>query len=116
MQAAAENAEHPILKELQPGEQIHARARAGGALLLVTDRRVAVASDDRVALDVPFERLRRVQFDIERARPATLVLVPELPTDYPQVLAVPPTQYRDIAAALVVIGERLAPLDEGAVE
>lgn len=41
--------------------------------MLVTDRRLAVATtDDRFALDVPLRRLRRGQFDIERARPATL--------------------------------------------
>lgn len=38
------------------------------------------------ALDVSIDNLRRVQFDIERERPATLVVVPQQPTDEPQVL------------------------------
>ena len=52
--------------------------------------------------------VRRVQFDIEKARPATLVIVPERPDDPPQVLAVPADHYEAVAAALVTIGIRLA--------
>lgn len=100
--------EHQVaLQALEPDEKVEARARTDNAVLVVTDRRVAVAADQRLALDVSFDRLRRVQFDIERARPATLVLVPEHPSDYPQVLAIPPQVYADVANALVVIGERL---------
>jgi hypothetical protein len=74
----------------------------------VTDRRLAVASQERLALDVPIDNLRRVQFDIERDRPATLVVVPQRPLDEPQVLAVRPAEYEAVAQALVVIGRRLA--------
>jgi hypothetical protein len=66
-----------------------------------------VADGDRIALDVSYERLRRIQFDIERRRPAVLVIVPEHPTDQPQVMSVPPDQYRDVADALAIIGEHL---------
>jgi len=55
--------------------------------------------------------LRRIQFDVERRRPATLVLVPELPRDEPQVLAIEPERYEEVADALVIIGRRLAALD-----
>ena len=72
---------------LDPSESVHIEARAEDALVLVTDKRLAVASrPDRFDLDIPFDGLRRVQFDIERTRPAVLVIVPEHPTDPPQVL------------------------------
>jgi hypothetical protein len=94
---------------LEPGEQVYAEAQADdGAALLVTDRRVAVAvRPDRFQLDVPFEALRRIQFDIERQRPATLVIVPEHPSDQPVVLAIPAAQYESVARALAIMGQHL---------
>ena len=62
-------------------------------------------------LDLPIGGLRRIQFDIERQRPATLVIVPEETEQEPQVLAVAPEYYREVADALVVVGQRLAMLD-----
>ena len=100
--------DHPILRSLDPDEEIHVQARAGESLVVVTNRRLTVASQERLALDVPIDNLRRVQFDIERDRPATLVVVPQRPLDEPQVLAVPPAEYEAVAQALVVIGRRLA--------
>src|SRR5260221_14155560 len=79
---------------LEPGEEVRMYARSTLAILAVTTRRVVVAESDRVALAVPFEGLRRVQLDIERTRPATLVLMPEHPRDEPQVLAIPPEHYQ----------------------
>jgi hypothetical protein len=101
-------AEHPALRALEPDEEIHVQAQAGESVVVVTDRRLAVASQERLALDVPIDNLRRVQFDIERDRPATLVVVPQRPLDEPQVLAVRPAEYEAVAQALVVIGRRLA--------
>ncbi len=93
---------------LDPSEQVQIEARADDALVLVTDRRLAVASRaDRFDLDIPFDSLRRVQFDIERTRPAVLVIVPEHPTDRPQVLSIPPDQYEMVGQALVAIGRQL---------
>jgi len=93
---------------LDPGEQVYAEAQADGGAIVVTDRRVAVAvMPERFHLDVPFEALRRIQFDIERERPATLVLVPEHPRDEPVVLSVQPEQYESIARLLAVLGRRL---------
>jgi hypothetical protein len=98
----------PILRLLEPDEQVHAQAAAEDAIMLVTDRRLAVATtEDRFALDIPFQHLRRVQFDIERSRPATLVLVPESPADRPQVLTIPPDQYEATAQALALIGKHI---------
>ena len=99
--------DHPAVDRLEPGETVQAIARAAGASLLVTDRRIAVAEEERIALDVPFEGLRRIQFDIERERPATLVIVPEHPSHEPQVMAVPPDRYAEVTRALALIGERL---------
>jgi hypothetical protein len=99
--------EIPALRRLESGEQVTIMADAGGAHLIVTDRRLAVAAGERIALDVRFRQLRRIQFDIERRRPATLVIVPERPTDEPQVLAVPRDRYEDVAKAIAIIGHRL---------
>lgn len=98
---------------LEPGEEIRFRAHATDAVMAVTDRRLLVASPQRIPLAIPFEGLRRVQFDIERNRPATLVLVPELPHHEPQVLAIPPKHYEATAAALVALGIALAPMESG---
>ena len=93
---------------LQPGEDIRHTATAGEALLAVTDRRVAVVEQDRTALMVDIAGLRRIQFDIEKARPATLVIVPEQAEYESQVLMVEPAEYRSVADALVAIGHDLA--------
>jgi len=99
----------PRLNEhLEPGEEIAVTARAHDADVLVTDRRLAIAADDRLLLDVPFDQLRRIQFDIERSRPATLVLVPDRPTDGAQVLTIPPSEFDAVARALALIGRHLA--------
>ena len=99
--------DHPIKAALRPGENVRALVRMTGSLVLVTDERVAVAADERIALNLATRELRRIQFDIERDRPATLVIVPELPTHEPQVLAVPPEHYEAVGAALAVIGRQL---------
>lgn len=108
MAIALEESWSPVLKLLEPDEQLHAHAAAEDAIMLVTDRRLAVATTDRrFALDIPFDHLRRVQFDIERTRPATLVLVPESPSDRAQVLTIAPDQYDATAQALALIGRRI---------
>jgi hypothetical protein len=99
--------DHPIRDALEADEEIHIEAPAGDHVIVVTDRRLAIGSRERLALNVPIQNVRRIQFDIERSRPATLVVVPEAPTDEPQVLAVRPQDYRGVADALVVIGQRL---------
>lgn len=100
--------DHPALRSLAPDEKVHVQANVGETLVIVTDRRLVITADDHVLLDVLIEELRRIQFDIERHRPATLVIVPERPSDEPQVLAVQPADYEVVADALVVIGRRFA--------
>ena len=97
----------PVTRLLETDEAIELVAHARTHRVVLTDRRVAVADEERVALHVPYLALRRIQFDIERNRPATLVIVPESPHDEPQVLAIPPEDYEDIARALVTIGHRI---------
>jgi hypothetical protein len=89
---------------IEPGETIRHRTRATRAILAVTDRRIIVAAPYGIALDLPLAALRRVQFDIERDRPATLVLVPDQPRHEPQVLAIPPEEYAAAAEVLVAVG------------
>jgi hypothetical protein len=104
----------PILSEaLQPGERITHRTRATAAVLALTERRVVVAAPSKVALAIPLEGVRRIQFDIERNRPATLVIVPERAIDEPQVLAIPPEQYQAAADALVALGLALHSMASG---
>lgn len=93
---------------LHPDERVEHRARAGEAVIALTDRRLAVVDAARVALAVDIDQVRRVQFDIEKRRPATLVIVPEHPSDMPQTLAVHPEYYDEIAAVLVTLGRRIA--------
>jgi hypothetical protein len=93
-----------VFVALEADEAIAAHARAQDAHVAVSDRRLIVATDERVTLAIPFGGLRRVQFDIEKDRPATLVLVPEAFQNPPQVLAVPPEEYGAIARALAAIG------------
>lgn len=103
------SADHPILRELAEGETLVAAARSGDADLVVTNRRIAVAAENgRLALDLPIEDLRRIQFDIERARPAALVIVPDYAGTEPQVLSIPPEQIEATTQALAFVGKRLA--------
>ena len=105
--SASENGKaksHPLIG---PDEALLEQATTRGVVLLATDRRMAVVQGDRTALDLPYHRLRRIQFDIERNRPATLVIVPESPADEPQVISVHPDEYREVADVLVAVGRNL---------
>ena len=102
-------ADHPTFRKLAAGEDLVATARASDAEILVTNARIAVAAEDgRLAMDLPIEELRRIQFDIERVRPATLVIVPDEAGREPQVLSIPPEQIEATTQALAFIGKRLA--------
>ena len=92
-------------------ERLEVAARANEAVLAITDRRMVVASPERTALDLPVEAIRRVQFDVERGRPATLVIVPHEPAHEPQVLSVPKGELEAAARAVFAIGYRLHDLD-----
>jgi hypothetical protein len=106
--------ERELQRVLAPDERLRVQAPAREGTVAVTDRRIIVAAGNRVALDIPFEALRRIQFDVERRRPATFVIVPEHPNDEAQVLSIPPEEYEAAAQALVAIGRELAELGDEA--
>ena len=97
----------PMGNYLEQGETIEAKARAGDNTILVTDRRLVIEGDGRRLIDIPVDGLRRIQFDIEKRRPATLVFVPESVEHQPQVLTVSAEQYQEVGSTLAVIGVRL---------
>src|SRR5207249_10666954 len=97
----------PIPHIVQPGEVIESHANANGAVIAVTEQRLVVVEGDGAVLDVPFSEVRRVQFDIERGRDATMVIVPEHISNWPRVVTVPVPGLREAATALARIGERI---------
>jgi hypothetical protein len=97
----------PLPHILGPGEIIESQANANGAVIAVTEHRLVVVEGDGAILDIPFSELRRVQFDIERDRDATLVIVPEHISNWPRVVSVPVPALREAAIALARIGERI---------
>jgi hypothetical protein len=107
MSAGNDETIRPALVLLGADERIEAHALAVDASLVLTNRRLVVATEATLTMDVPIEEVRRIQFDIEKGRPATFVVVPEWPTNPPQSLAIPPEQYGPIASLLTVIGTRL---------
>jgi hypothetical protein len=104
----SQDREPALLHILKPDEELYVQARATDAVVAVSDRRLVVTNGGRVALDLPYQELRRVQFDIERTRPATFVVVPEHPANPPEVLAIPVSEYENAARVLAVIGRNIA--------
>jgi hypothetical protein len=103
-----QEAEPSLLHVLQPDEELYVQARAIGAVIGVTDRRLVVTTGGRVTMDVAYGELRRVQFDIEREHPATFVIVPDSPATPPEVLSIPESDYENAGHVLAVIGRRLS--------
>ena len=97
----------PVDHWLSAGEQVHATAAATDSVVLVTDQRLLVVTGRRAALDVDVTGLRRIQFDVEKRRPATMVIVPEDPTLEAQVLTIPPSDIEAAAAVVAQVGLRL---------
>jgi hypothetical protein len=92
------------------GDTIRVRGRATNGEFAVTDRRLLVAGPAGVGLDIPFGTLRRIQFDLDFGRPATLAFVSNDPGDEAIVLNIPPEEYAAVAEALLAIGTQLASL------
>ena len=105
------NDAHPALLALDDDETVEVHAKALDASLVLTNKRLVVATDTSLVVDVPIEMVRRIQFDIEKARPATFVVVPEWPSNPPQSLAIPPEEYDTVAKLLTLIGTRLNPME-----
>ena len=92
---------------LQPGEKIQGTVTATESVVVLTDQRLMVVSATRIALDVPFREVRRIQLDVEKNRPSTLVIVPEQPSHEAQVLTVPDTDLDRTCAVVTQIGVRM---------
>lgn len=101
----------PLLHILEPGEVLETHAIAQDSVIAVTSHRLIVAEGQRAVLDIAMSDLRRIQFDVERGRDATLVIVPD--RDEPRVVAVPSQKLKETAYVLAVIGERLYTSVEG---
>jgi hypothetical protein len=97
----------PLPHILQPGEVVERQAHADGFVIAVTSRRVIVTDSSRPVMDVPFDEVRRIQFDIERGRDATLVMVPEHIKNEPRVFSVPLANLAESALTLALIGQRI---------
>jgi hypothetical protein len=105
--------EPAILRLLDRDEQVHHTTTVGGALLAVTSHRIAIIDGKRTVLDLPIEGVRRIEFDVEKTRPATLVIVPEDARYAAEVVSVRPEEYKAVADALATIGLGFAEGDDG---
>lgn len=103
-----------MIEKLAADEPVRALVRGVDARLLVTDQRVAIVDERRIALDVSLRNIRRIQFDIERKRPATLVIVPDDARHEAQVITVPPEEYEAVASALAFVGRTIHDVVAGA--
>jgi hypothetical protein len=90
------------------GDEIRVRGHATNGDFAITDRRLLVTGPGGVRLNIPFATLRRIQFDLDFGRPATLAFVSNDPRDAAIVLNIPPEEYDAVADALMAIGTQLA--------
>jgi hypothetical protein len=97
----------PLPHVLRPGEVVESQAVIEGSVIAVTRERLVVAEGDKTVLDIPFGEVRRIQFDIERGREATLVIVPEHISNWPRIVSVPVRHLRETASVLARIGEHI---------
>jgi hypothetical protein len=95
------------LHVLTPGEQLDVEVNGVDRVLSVTDQRIIVSDGRRVALELPYSGLRRVQFDVERSMTGTLVIVPDSGLHEPQVLSIPVDELLRAGTAVALIGQRL---------
>jgi hypothetical protein len=94
----------PVMARLARDEAVRGVVEGIGGRLVLTDRRVVVTENGVITLDVPIGNLRLVEFDLERQRPASVIIVPEHPRDPPRQLAIEPQQYDEVASVLAQLG------------
>jgi hypothetical protein len=94
---------------LEPGWESDAQIVVDGdeGILIVDDHRISVRGPSRAMLDIDIDGVRRVQFDIERGVPATMVIVPSAATQLPQVLSIPREQHLPAVQAMYRIGRAM---------
>ena len=66
-EVAAPPPHNAVLRLLEPGEELHQSAAIGDAVLAVTSHRIAIVVQDRTAMDIVIDGLRRIQLDIEKS-------------------------------------------------
>ena len=94
----------PVVTRISGDETVQAVVDGVDGRVVVTDHRLAVANARRIALNVELRTIRRIEFDIERERPATMVIVPDDPRHQAQVVTVPSEQYDAAASAIAYVG------------
>src|SRR5438132_1021880 len=95
-----------VLPHLGPDERVAVTLRATEAVVAITNKRLVVTVNERLALALAFQGLRRIQLDIERERPTTLVILPEDPRQEAQVLSIPGSEIERVAHAVAVVGRQ----------
>lgn len=101
------NVDGPVKLRLDSDEVVRSVVDGVGGRLVLTDRRVVITEHGVITLDVPIDKLRFVEFDLESDRPARVIVVPQHPSDPPRQLAIEPQQYREVAAVLAQLGPRI---------
>lgn len=96
-----------IKARLGPNEAVRGLIDGTDGRLVLTDHRVLVSENGRITLDVPIANLRLVEFDVERQRPARVIVVPESPLDAPRDLSIEPQQYDEVASVLQQLGPQV---------
>jgi hypothetical protein len=94
------------------GEDTALVARTVEGTLRVAAGRLQVMIESRLALDVDVRGVRRIQFDLEQQRPASLVIVPHDPRREPQVLSIPFDEVPRVAEVITHVSESFRDLDE----
>src|SRR4051812_3223970 len=74
------------------GDEIRILGHANNGAFAVTDRRLIVGGPAGVGLDIPFATVRRIQFDLEPGRPASVAFVSNDPHDEVVLLSIPPEE------------------------
>ena len=97
----------PIKPHLGPDEVVRGAVDGTDGRLILTDRRVLVTENGRIALDVPIGDVRLVEFDVAQDRPAKVIIVPTSPRDAQSELDIDPQQYHEVASVLQQLGPKI---------
>jgi hypothetical protein len=98
---------------LRPGETIRKTVSTTDSLVALTNRRLLVVTGKRLALDLPIPGVRRIQLDVERRRPSTLVIVPDDPGHEAQVLTLEDEHLDATTEIVAVIGMLMGDHERG---
>jgi hypothetical protein len=94
-----------------PDERVRVVVETDDGVLALTDRRVVGRDALQAMLDVPVTAVRRIQLDVEKHRPATVVVVPDDATKVVMALSVPADQLASVSELVVRVGAELEAAD-----